>query len=85
MECSIYDINLNRIGVLDTWVSMVWDEPYNTDGSFQLEVQQTKSAAELLKEDRYAGIKDSDTLMIIKAVEIKDGEFIASGYPASCI
>lgn len=85
MECSIYDLNLNRIGVLNTWVSMVWDEPYNTDGSFQLEVHQTKSAAELLKEDRYAGIKDSDTLMIIKAVEIKDGEIIASGYPASWI
>ena len=82
MECSIYDINLNRIGVLVTWVSMVWEESYNSDGSFQIEVQQTAEAANLLKVDRYAGIRESNTLMIIKAVQIKNGKIIASGYPA---
>lgn len=82
MECNIYDLELNRIGVLSTWVSMVWEERYNTDGSFQIEVQQTEEAAKLLKEDRYAGIKESSTLMIIKAVRISDGKIIASGYPA---
>ena len=82
MECRIYDLELNRIGVLNTWVSMVWEESYNADGSFQIEVQQTKSAATLLKEDRYAGIAESNTLMIIKAVQISKGKIIASGYPA---
>ena len=82
MECSIYDINLNRIGVLVTLVSMVWEESYNSDGSFQIEVQQTAEAANLLKVDRYAGIRESNTLMIIKAVQIKNGKIIASGYPA---
>ena len=82
MECSIYDINLNRIGVLSTWISMVWEESYNADGSFQIEAQQTKEAASLLKVDRYAGILESNTLMIIKAVQIENGKIIASGYPA---
>lgn len=82
MECNIYDTDLNRVGVLNTWVSMVWEESYNADGTFQIEVQQTKSAATLLKEDRYAGIAESNTLMIIKAVQIKDGKIVASGYPA---
>ena len=82
MECSIYDINLNRIGVLSTWISMVWEESYNSDGSFQIEVQQTNEAATLLKVDRYAGISESNTLMIIKAVQIESGKIIASGYPA---
>ena len=59
MECSIYDINLNRIGVLSTWISMVWEESYNADGSFQIEVQQTTEAADLLKVDRYVGILES--------------------------
>ena len=85
MECSIYDINLNRIGVLVTWVSMVWEESYNADGSFQIEVQQTAEAANLLKADRYAGISESNTLMIIKAVQIENGKIIASGYPAISI
>lgn len=82
MECSIYDINLNRIGVLSTWISMVWEESYNSDGSFQIEVQQTTESADLLKVDRYAGIRESNTLMIIKAVQIENGKIIASGYPA---
>ena len=82
MECSIYDINLNRIGVLSTWISMVWEESYNSDGSFQIEVQQTREVSNLLNVDRYAGISESNTLMIIKAVQIESGKIIASGYPA---
>lgn len=82
MECNIYDMELNRIGVLSTWVSMVWEESYNADGSFQIEVQQTESVTKLLQIDRYAGIKESNTLMIIKAVQISNGKVIASGYPA---
>ena len=82
MECNIYDIDLNRVGVLNTWVSMVWEESYNSDGSFQIEVQQTESVTKLLQVDRYAGIKESNTLMVIKAVQISDGKIIASGYPA---
>lgn len=82
MECNIYDIDLNRVGVLNTWVSMVWEESYNADGSFQIEVQQTESVTKLLQVDRYAGIKESNTLMVIKAVQISDGKIIASGYPA---
>lgn len=81
MECSIYDINLTRVGVLSTWVSMVWEESYNADGSFELEVQQTENVAKLLRPDRYVGIAESNTLMIIKAVQIQDGKITASGYP----
>lgn len=81
MECSIYDINLNRIGVLSTWISMIWEESYNSDGSFQIEVQQTIEVSNLLKVDRYVGIAESNTLMIIKAVQIENGKIIASGFP----
>lgn len=85
MECNVYDLNLNRVGVLTTWVSMVWDESYNSGGSFQLEAQQTDAVAQLLRPDRYAGIAESQTLMLIKAVQISDGKIVASGYPADII
>ena len=81
MECNVYDLNLARVGVISTWVSMVWEEQYNSVGSFQIEVQQTNDAARLLKPDMYVGIKESDTLMIIKSVQISDGKIIAAGYP----
>ena len=32
---------LERQGCVDAWVSLYWDEPYNTEGSFTLEVRPT--------------------------------------------
>ena len=34
---NIYDSNLNRVGTIETWVSLVWSEGYNTIGKFQIE------------------------------------------------
>ena len=85
MECNIYDTDLNRIGCLYTWVSMVWEESYNDEGSFQLELQQIDGLSDLLQVDRYCGIKESSTLMVIKAIEIEDNTVLVSGYPATHI
>ncbi|MCD8211429.1 MAG: siphovirus ReqiPepy6 Gp37-like family protein [Oscillospiraceae bacterium] len=82
---NIYDINLNRIGVLYSWVSMVWEEGYNTLGDFQLELQQTDRALDLVQKDRYCGIDDSDTLMYIESVQIANGEILVNGFPATVI
>lgn len=85
MECNVYDINLNRIGIISTWVSMVWAEGYNTMGEFQIELKQTDETTKLIQPDLYVGISESDTLMIIKSVQISSGTVIASGYPATWI
>ncbi len=88
MECNqinVYDINLNRVGALYTWVSMYWNEGYNTLGSFQLEMQLSDEAVELIQKDRWCGIAASDTLMLIESVEIQNNSMIANGYPATVI
>lgn len=85
MECKVYDLELNRVGIVSTWVSMVWEESYNGDGKFQLEMQYSDGLAGLFQPDRYCGISESDTLMVIKSVQIADGEITVGGYPAAAI
>lgn len=85
MDCSVYDINLNRVGVVNTWVSLVWEESYNSDAEFQLELQQTEDVAALFLVDRYVRYSESDVLMIIKSVQISGGTVVVAGYPATQI
>ena len=79
MMISIYDAALERIGTLDTWISLVWDEEYGGEGRFQLEVWATSEAVRLLKEDVYCGIQGSLTLAVIKSVVAKDKKLVYSG------
>lgn len=84
-ECNVYDENLNRIGAITTWVSLLWSEGYNTLGDFAIEVQQTEKAAQLLKVGNYIGRSEFKTLCLIRSVEVRDNEIIAYGYPAKGI
>ncbi|MEE0899340.1 MAG: siphovirus ReqiPepy6 Gp37-like family protein [Bacteroidales bacterium] len=82
---NVYDTNLNRIGTIETWVSLLWNEGYNTLGSFCIEVQQTKEVSELIKVGNYVGRSDFKTLCLIRSVEVKDNTIVANGHPAVSI
>lgn len=81
-QIDVFDINLNRVGVLQTWISLVWREEYNAEGKFQLEVQQTKGATELLKPWRYCQLRGRSTVMIVQSVKISGKRIIAYGASA---
>lgn len=85
MTVSVYNLRLERIGVIETWVSLVWQECYNTEGSFQLEVRQRSDLLPLLKPEYYCGLTGHDTLMVLKSVQIKDGAIVVNGFPATHI
>lgn len=85
MTVSVYNLRLERIGVIETWVSLVWQECYNTDGSFQLEVRQRSDLIPLLQEEYYCGLTGHDTLMVIKSRQVKDGTIVVNGFPATRI
>lgn len=85
MTVSVYNLRLERIGVIETWVSLVWQECYNTEGSFQLEVRQRSDLLPLLKPEYYCGLTGHDTLMVIKSRQIKDGTIVVNGFPATHI
>ena len=79
---NVYDKDLNRVGTIETWVSLLWQESYNTVGTFVIECQQTKEVAELLKVGNYIGRGDFKTLCLIRSVEVRDRLIVANGHPA---
>ena len=79
---NVYDAALNRIGTLDTWISLVWDEDYGDRGTFQIEVWLNDTTSSLLKEDVFCSIPSSDTLAIIKSLRMCDGRLVCSGFMA---
>lgn len=81
-QIDVFDLELNRVGVLQTWISLVWREEYNSAGKFQVEVQQTKGAAELLKRWHYCQLRGRDTVMVIQSVQVSDNRIIANGATA---
>lgn len=79
---NVYDKDLNRIGTIETWVSLLWQEEYNTVGTFVIECQQTKDVAKLLKIGNYIGRGDFKTLCLIRSIEVRDQLIVANGHPA---
>ena len=79
---NVYDKDLNRVGTIETWVSLLWQEGYNTVGTFLIECQQTKEVAKLLKVGNYIGRGDFKTLCLIRSVEVRDRLIVANGHPA---
>ena len=79
---NVYDKDLNRVGTIETWISLLWQEGYNTVGTFVIECQQTKDVAKLLKIGNYIGRGDFKTLCLIRSIEVRDQLIVANGHPA---
>lgn len=86
MKIKVYDKDLNTVLFIDgQFVSCLWQEGYNTIGSFCLELIDTVEYRKKIREDFYVGRSDRDTLMVIKTVEFRDGRIIASGKQATSV
>lgn len=81
-QIDVFDINMERIGALQTWISMVWREEYNGAGKFQVEVQRTDAGVRLLQRWHYCGLRGRDTVMVIQSVQVTDDRIIANGATA---
>ena len=59
------ETTLARLGRIEVWVSLYWDEPYNTLTESKLEVRPTQENLELLREGRWLKRSDSNVPMRI--------------------
>lgn len=82
---NVYNLDLERQGMITSFISLVWEEGYNTEGTFQLECNLQDELLDLLQLEWYCGLTDHDTLMVIKSVEIEDNIIVVNGYPATHI
>ena len=81
------ELTLARLGRVEVWVSLYWDEPYNTEGEFTLEVRPTEENLSLLREGRWLRRSDSDVPMRIchRSNENQDSNLVVTGFPGTWI
>lgn len=86
MTLNLYDKGLNRITHIGSnYLSCLWKEYYNQDGTITLELAATDAYASTVKPDCYIGRTDRRTMMVIKTVELKDSKIVATGKTATSI
>lgn len=84
-EVYVLDGNLNAIGMVDAYKSLIWATRYNDLGDCELCVDANAANMALLQEGRYLMRMDDDMVCRIKKVEIdtsaEDGNYlIVTGY-----
>lgn len=83
----VYDIRLNLLGRIESWVSLVWPERYNvysdTQGA-QLELHDTTALQALCRPDRYLWLVGSDRLMRIVSAQKSDHKLVIAAKDAAC-
>ena len=80
---SVYDEELERKAILTTFQSLVWEEGYNSEGTFQLECVLDEELVEVFQPEYYCGLTGHDTLMVIKSIQAENEAIIVNGYPAT--
>ncbi|MGN0707111.1 MAG: hypothetical protein ACI4JC_03855 [Faecalibacterium sp.] len=84
----VYDSGLQLLGRIESWVSLVWPERYNTYSGVQgaqLELQDSASLQALCRPDRYLWLTGSDHIMRICSVQKSDHRLVISTKDAACI
>lgn len=72
MDLFTLDDKLRRIEVLDRYESLIWTDRWTGMGDFELAIDNTWSNRQLLRKNTQLAIHDSDRIMTIQTIEIKD-------------
>ena len=71
MEALVYNTNFEAIGYVDVFYSFIWSDRYLGYGDFELVVPATTKYLELLQQDYYLTINESERVMIIEELTIE--------------
>ena len=84
----VYNAQLQPLGRIESWVSLVWPERYNVYSNVQgaqLELHDTTALQALCRPDRYLWLIGSDRLMRIVSAQKADHKLVISTKDAACI
>lgn len=80
MDFYVYDTNLNAVGIIDNYTSVIWTLRYNDTGDFEIYIRSTPEILNVCKNGRYIVRKSDNTVMIIKSVvqneSVENGDYI---------
>lgn len=85
MTVSVYNERLERVGILYNFISLLWEEHYNSQGSFLLETGLTAGITDILRPWYFCETERSSCPMVIVSVEVYDNKVTAAGFPATYI
>lgn len=71
MDIKVLNKNFEYVGIIDSAESFLWVDRYNLFGEFELYSSFSEELLDLLKEDYYLKIDQSEKTMIIESVRIK--------------
>lgn len=77
----VYNAQLQPLGRIESWVSLVWPERYNVYSNVQgaqLELHDTTALQALCRPDRYLWLVGSDRLMRIVSAQKADRKLVIS-------
>jgi len=70
MDILVLDSSRQVVGVVDVFESFIWTERYYRCGDFELVVEPSIELMDLLQQERYLSIYDSEYVMIIEKLEL---------------
>ncbi len=69
MEFTVLNTEFESVAVLDTFMSAIWTDRYDTAGDFEICLPMDTSVIDMLKEDYYLVNNDSEHVMIIEDID----------------
>ena len=84
MDIAVFNPELDLIGILDVYESLIWTERYNKAGDFEFYAPFSEEYLSLLLPGNYLSIEESDQSMIAESIKIESdlengSHIIASG------
>lgn len=78
MDILILDTNLEAVGVIDTYISLIWTDRFNESGDFEMLLPMDTPILNAIKEDYYLINDLSEHVMIIEdlyiTTDVEDGK-----------
>lgn len=85
----VLDENLDIVGVIDDYYSLIWTERYFEDGDFEIELPLDYDGSSYLTTEKFLQIPDSDVIMMVEGInpraDIDDKTLIISGGSAAAL
>lgn len=90
MDIYVLNKDLNTVGIIDTYLSLIWTTRYYDVGECELEVLATAANLDLLQAGRYLKRPDDNMICIIRKINIKtsieNGNYlIVTGKDVKCL
>ena len=70
MDISVLDKNFICQNVIDTYISFIWTDRYNTYGDFELYIPMSNDILDIIKRDYYLKINTSEHVMIVENIKL---------------